>query len=142
MMLAVPRSVFALARDGFLPRRLAHVNERTGVPTNSVIVYGIIVAVIAASGTFSSLIIIANVGALLMYLLCILAVFGLRKKNIRLEGEPFTVPGGAVVPWLAAAAVIALLTTVTLAEFKAIGIALGVATALYIARLRIGTPTA
>jgi APA family basic amino acid/polyamine antiporter len=131
MMLAVPRSVFALARDGFLPAPLARVNEKTGVPTNAVIVYGIVVAAFAATGTFNSLAIVANGGALLMYLFCVLAVLGLRRKNIRLEGEPFRVPGGAVVPWLAAAAIVALLSTIKVEEFKAVGITIAIAVVLY-----------
>jgi APA family basic amino acid/polyamine antiporter len=131
MMLAVPRSVYALARDGFLPAPLARVNEKTGVPTNAVIAYGVVVAAFAASGTFSSLAIVANGGALLMYLFCVLAVLGLRRKNVRLEREPFRVPGGAVVPWIAAAAIVALLSTIKAEEFKAVGITLAIAIVLY-----------
>jgi len=82
-----------------------------------------------------SLVVLANVAALLMYLLCCLGVFGLRRRHVRLEAEPFTMPGGAVVPWFAAAAIVALLSTVTFDEFVAIAIALAVAVLLYGARL-------
>lgn len=136
MMLAVPRSVFAMARDGYLPSALARVHPGSQVPRNAIIVYGIAVAALAVSGTFMSLVNIANIGALLMYLLCVLAVLGLRRKNVRLEAEPFRVPGGAIVPWLAAAAILALLSTITGPEFRAIGIALGIAIFLYAVRSR------
>jgi APA family basic amino acid/polyamine antiporter len=79
---------------------------------------------------------LANISALLMYLLCCLGVVALRRKNVRLEAEPFRIPGGAVVPWLASAAIIVLLSAVSFDEFKAIGIALVIAVALYALRAR------
>lgn len=136
MMLTVPRSVFAMARDGYLPSALAQIHPRTQVPRNAIIAYAITVLALAVSGSFMSLVGIANIGALLMYLLCVLAVLGLRRKNVRLEAEPFRVPGGAVVPWLAAAAILALLSTITGPEFRAMGIALGIAIFLYFVRAR------
>jgi len=39
MMLAMPRSVFALARDGFLPSALARVSPGTRVPSNAILTY-------------------------------------------------------------------------------------------------------
>lgn len=142
MMLSLPRSVFALSRDGYLPAALSQVNPRTHAPTNAILAYGAVVAALAVSGTFGSLVILANIGALLMYLLCVLAVLGLRRKKVRLEGEPFTIPGGAVVPWAAAAAIVALLWTITWEEFRAIGIALAVAALLYAVRVRRKAPAA
>lgn len=136
MMLSLPRNVFALARDGYLPAPLACVASGTDVPANAIVAYGVVVLLISASGTFTSLLVLANSGALLMYLLCCLAVLGLRRRNVRLEQPPFTIPGGAVVPWVAAAAIVALLSTITAREFRAIGIALAVAVALYFTRRR------
>ena len=60
-----------------------------------------------------------------------LAVIGLRRRNIRLERAPFRLPGGAAIPWVASAAIVALLSTITFSEFRAIGSALAVAIALY-----------
>jgi amino acid transporter len=131
MMLAIPRSVFALSRDGFLPAALSRVNEKTHAPANAIIAYALVVTLLAATGTFLSLVKLANIAALLMYFLCCVGVLQLRRKNVRLENAPFTIPGGAVVPWVAAAAIVALLSTVTFDEFKAIGVALLVATVLY-----------
>lgn len=136
MMLSLPRNVYALACDGYLPSVLARVEPRTQVPANAIMGYGAVVLLISASGSFASLLVLANSGALLMYLLCCLAVLGLRRRNVRLEQEPFTIPGGAVVPWLAAAAIATLLSTVTLREFRAIAIALAVATLVYFVRRR------
>lgn len=137
MMLAMPRGVFAMARDGFLPAALARVNPETRVPTNAILVYALVVTALAASGTFLSLVKLANISALLMYLLCCLGVLALRRKNIRLEAAPFTVPGGSLVPWVASAAILALLSTVTPAEIAVTGATIAAAVALYfVARAR------
>ncbi|MDP2958799.1 MAG: APC family permease [Longimicrobiales bacterium] len=138
MMLAMPRGVFAMSRDGFLPGALARVNAKTHVPTHAILAYAAVVTALAASGTFLTLVQLANISALLMYLLCCLGVIGLRRRQVRLEAEPFTIPGGAIVPWLASAAILALLSTATLGEVKAVGVALLVAVALYVLRARRG----
>lgn len=134
MMLAMPRSVFALARDGYLPASLAHVHPGTRTPVNAILAYAAVVTTLAATGTFGSLLVLANIGALLMYLLCCLAVLGLRRREVRLETPPFRIPGGSLVPWLAAGAIVALLSTITFEEFRAIAIALLTASVIYAVR--------
>ena len=136
MMLAMPRSLFAFARDGYLPRILAAVHPKTHVPTAAIITYGAVACALAISGTFSSLLVLGNITALLMYLLCCLAVLGLRRKNIRSTGEPFSLPGGTVVPWLASGAILVLLSTITGEEFLAVAVALAIAIVLYVVRRR------
>jgi amino acid transporter len=131
VMLAMPRSVFALARDGYLPSLISRVHPVTRVPTNAILLFSAIITLLSATGTFTSLLVLANVSALLMYLLCCLAVLGLRYRNIRLEGAPFTIPGGIAVPVLASIAIVGLLSTVTFLEYRAIAIALLVAAILY-----------
>jgi uncharacterized membrane protein len=58
-------------------------------------------------------------------------VLALRAKGVRGSGDPFVVPGGPVVPVLAAAVLVALLWTATKQEWEATGITLGLATILY-----------
>ena len=122
--------------DGFLPRALARVNPTTQVPSLAILAYAGVVTLLAATGTFASLVVLANIAALLMYLLCCLGVIGLRRRGVRLAAEPFTIPGGAIVPWLATAAILALLSTSNVAEIRAIGIALAVSVVLYFIRAR------
>ncbi len=44
--LTLPRELFALARDGILPRMLANIDPRSGAPRNAVTVYFILVGVL------------------------------------------------------------------------------------------------
>lgn len=48
LVLGVSRTSFAMARDGHLPRRLAAVHPRYGVPHHAEITVGVVVAILAA----------------------------------------------------------------------------------------------
>jgi APA family basic amino acid/polyamine antiporter len=50
-LLGLSRMSFAMARRGDLPRRLAHVHPRYGVPGRAVLLIGMVAAVVAATGT-------------------------------------------------------------------------------------------
>lgn len=97
-MLAVPRSLFALARDGFLPRPLAAVHPRFRTPHVAVAVYAVMVIGLALSGTFERLAVLSNLAAFVLYILCALGVWRLRRLGVRSDGKPFVIPGGPLVP--------------------------------------------
>jgi len=52
--------------------------------------------------TYVKLAIIANVSILLVYLGCCVAVWRLRRLGVGAATNPFVMPGGRVVPWVAA----------------------------------------
>ncbi len=97
-VLSEPRGFFALSRDGFLPRVFAAVHAKFHTPYVAIIAYGGLVVAIAVSGTFEQLAIFANLAALTLYFLCAIAVWVLRRRDVRTDGEPFLAPGGAFVP--------------------------------------------
>jgi amino acid transporter len=131
-VLSEPRGLFALSRDGFLPRALARVHPKFRTPNFAIVTYGCLVGAIAVSGTFEQLAIFANLTALTLYFLCAVAAWELRRRNVRTDGEPFLIPGGPVVP-IAACISIAWLLYETAAgdQLKALVIALVVIFALY-----------
>jgi basic amino acid/polyamine antiporter, APA family len=104
-VLSEPRGLFAFSRDGFLPRVLASVHPRFQTPHVAILLYGVVVTAIALSGTFERLAIFANLAALLLYFLCAIAALVLRRRNVRTDGEPFSAPGGALVPIAACLAI-------------------------------------
>ena len=61
MTLSVPRIVFALARDGYLPRALAAVHPTHRTPQAAIVVQTVLALALAISGTFERLAILANV---------------------------------------------------------------------------------
>jgi amino acid transporter len=131
-VLAAPRCLFAFARDGFLPRQFALVHPRFRTPHVAIIVNTGLTLALAISGTFARLAILANVTVLLLYMLCALAAWILRRRDVRMAGEPFRMPGGSLVPVLAFGSLgWILFSTVTAREFLAVGGVVAVAVIMY-----------
>jgi amino acid transporter len=134
-VLAGPRSVFALGRDGFLPRVLGTVHPKHHTPHVAILAFAAVALVFGLSGSFERLAILVNLSSLLVYVVVALAAWRLRATGVRLEGEPFGLPGGPLVPVLACAAIGAVIVaTVSAAEVAAMAAAISVATALYVVR--------
>ena len=112
-MLATPRTLFAFAVDGYLPRPLARVHQAHHTPHVAIAVQGVIVSAIAITGTYVNLAVMANVAILLVYLACCLAIVRLRRLDAGAADKPFVMPAGRVVPWLAAGLIVALLARAT-----------------------------
>jgi amino acid transporter len=136
-MLATPRALYALARDGVLPGSLARVHPRFHTPALAIGIYALIVAVLAISSTFERLVIMANVSALLLYLLGVGASYELQRRNVRMAGAPFILPGGMLIQVLAGAGIIWLVSQATAREFVIQGVALAVAICYYVLRKRV-----
>jgi amino acid transporter len=131
MILATPRTLFAFARDGFLPSALARVHPVHRSPAAAILLQCAIVLVLAITSTFERLAILANISTLLLYGTCCLATWQLRRSDVRAGGTPFRVPAPAVVVVLACLMIGWMLTSVTAAEWIAFAIGLAVATAIF-----------
>lgn len=131
MTLAVPRALFAFARDGFLPSALARVHPRFHTPHLAIAVQSCIVAALALSGTFERLAILSNICVLLLYGACCAASWVLRRRGVQQGGTPFRVPLAGLVPWLACAVIAWMLTSITASEWLALAITLGAATLVF-----------
>src|SRR6185503_597843 len=101
MTLAAPRVLFAFGRDGFLPAPLALVHDRFRTPYVAIIIQTILVIVLAITGSFEMLAVIANGTILLVYAACCVAVLVLRQRGVQESGVPFRVPLAGVIPVLA-----------------------------------------
>lgn len=118
MALAAPRTLYAFARDGYLPRALAAVHPTFRTPWVSVIVMLALCCLLAIQSDFGPLALISNVAALLAYFGCAAAAWELRRRGVQEEGTvPFAMPGGAIFPVLSCAAIVFLLTSITASEW-------------------------
>jgi amino acid transporter len=136
-MLGSPRSLFALARDGILPGALARVHPRFRTPYLAILAYAALVAALAISSSFTQLAILANVGSLSLYLLCVAASYELQRRGARgTGGAPFDLPGGPTIPILAATVIIWLLSQATARAFAIEAAVLGLASVAYFLRPR------
>jgi amino acid transporter len=131
-MLASPRGLFALGRNGLLPAVVGKVHDRFRTPHVAIIVHGVAAAAFAISGSFASLVALSVLSALVVYLICCLATIQLQRKDIRIDGAiPFSVPGGPVIPLLATGIIVWLMSSATRQEFIAISVLLAVLTAIF-----------
>jgi amino acid transporter len=135
-VLSEPRGLFAMSRDGFLPRLLTRVHPTFQTPNTAIAIYGMMVAVIALSGTFEWLTVFANLAALALYFLCAIATLVLRARDVRSDGEPFVLPLGPTIPIAACCAITWLFyeTARDGSQFYALLIALAIIFALYALR--------
>lgn len=136
MMLSTPRTLFALAGDGFLPRPLAAVHPEHRTPHVAIAVQGIVVCLIALTGTYVRLALLADVAILIVYLACCVGAWRLRRLNVRSEGEPFLMPAGSVVPWLAAVLIVWLLARASAEAWLLTGAVVGTASIAFLVRRR------
>lgn len=136
-LLAGPRGLFALGRDGFLPRRVAAVHPRHRTPHVAIALYAVLAGALALTGTFEQLAVLTNVAVLALYFLSAIAAWLLRRRDVRGAGEPFRAPGGPLVPALTCAVVAyVMVRTVTPREVVAVGGVLVVTAAAYAVRAR------
>ena len=120
-ILSGPRVVFALSRDGLLPSFLSRVHPTFRTPYLAILVYVPMCATLALSGTFRQLAVFAAAGTLTVYLISALGVLRLRRLGVGQEEQPFVVPGGPVIPVIAAVIVVGLLSSLTVQELLATG---------------------
>jgi amino acid transporter len=71
---ATPRTTFAMARDGLLPRWFGRVSERYRTPANSILFMGLMVLLLAATGSFVWLAVVSTLARMVVYSISIAAL--------------------------------------------------------------------
>ena len=130
-MLGTPRALFALGRDGALPKVLSRVNPRYHTPAIAIVTYGLIVAALSISSSFNQLAVLANVSGLLLYGLCVAASYELQRRDVRMAGAPFNLPGGVTIQAAALIGIVWLVAQATRREFVIEALVLAAASVYY-----------
>lgn len=136
-VLATPRALYALGRDGLLPGRLGAVHARFGTPYLAILAYAALACAFALTGSFAQLAFFASAGTLVLYLTSALAVLVMRRRGVQLAQPPFVIPGGPVVPIASCALILTLLAGLAPKELLGVAAMLLVATLLYLVRRRV-----
>ncbi len=126
-----PRAVFAAARDGLLPEKLALVHPRFKTPYISIIFCAILACLIAMTGAFKMLAVVSSGSLLLLYLGCSLAVLKLRKMDTKPGTPVFVLPGGPLIPVASSLVIVWLLSNMTQAEALGLGALMVVSAVAY-----------
>jgi ethanolamine permease len=100
IIIGYSRQMFALARSGYLPSFLSAVNKRYQTPHWALITGGVLGIIALYSGTTDKLIILSVLGAVVMYIISMLSLFVLRKKEPELN-RPMRVPWYPYFPAIA-----------------------------------------
>ncbi len=93
------RILFAVGRDGFIPKRFLEVNPKSMTPVFNTVVVGIIVALIGGFVPADYLWDTVSIGTLFAFSVVALGILILRRTHPNLE-RPFKVPGYPVTPVL------------------------------------------
>ena len=119
-MLAAPRGIYALGRDRLLPAAIGSVHARYRTPHVAILIHAVLCLGFALTGSFEKLVVLAVIPTLIVYLICCLAAIQLRRRDIRDKGTvPFRLPGGPVIPIIASAIVLWLMSASTMQEILA-----------------------
>jgi APA family basic amino acid/polyamine antiporter len=137
-MLGTPRALFALGRDGALPGVLARVHQRYRTPAVAIIIYAVIVAALSISSSFNQLAVLANVSGLLLYGLSVAASYQLQRRDVRMAGTPFNLPGGIAIQATALLGIVWLVWQATGHELLIEACVLVAASCYYLMRRTLG----
>jgi amino acid transporter len=129
-VLAGPRYLFALARDGYGPALLGRVHPRFRTPAAAVLVQSAIALPLALSGSFVALAELSVVARLATYLGTTAAVPVLRRR-LGSGGGGFRLPGGAAIPVAASLVTVALAASATTRNLVSAAVALAVGLVVY-----------
>ncbi|MCY7356021.1 MAG: ethanolamine permease [Rudanella sp.] len=94
------RQIYAMARDGYLPRWLGTVNPRFRTPHWSLVAGGVVGLLALFSGTTDKIITLSALGTVAMYLISLVCLFALRQREPDME-RPFRVAFYPFLPGLA-----------------------------------------
>lgn len=131
-LLGTSRLVYALGRDGYLPRIFGRVTESHRVPMFALIAHATPAWLLAIAGSFDTLALISGGAICLVYGLVSISAWRAQRADLReRSGEPFVLWGGPMIPALAVAAMALIVTTLTGKEWAAILIALAALVIVY-----------
>jgi amino acid transporter len=140
-ILGTPRMLFAFARDGLLPRALGRVHPRTRTPYVAILSYAALAMILALTGSFAELAVLATLATAVLYIAACLATWLLARRGVALAGAPFN------FRWLGAAAVtgggsmVLLIALGSPSEIMGLAALVAVSSLVYLVQTRIVVAT-
>lgn len=130
LLLAQPRVLFAMGRDGLLPPWTARLHSRFQTPHVTTLVCGLAVAACAAFTPIEKLAFLCNIGTLFAFFIVCLGVFILRWTRPEAP-RPFRIPGGRLVSLSGALASLGLMLSMPLDSWVRLFLWLALGLVLY-----------
>ena len=132
LLMGLARVIFAMSRDGLMPRGLSRTSAKRSTPARTQILCGVVVALLAGFTEVELLAEMINIGTLSAFVTVSLGILVLRKKRPDLKPS-FRVPFGKVIPILSAILCVYLMLNLATVTWVFFGIWLVVGFAIYLA---------
>jgi APA family basic amino acid/polyamine antiporter len=130
LLLAQPRILYAMARDGLLPQSAAHLHPRYQTPARLTLICGLAVALVSSLTPIDKLAYLCNIGTLFAFFLVCLGVLTLRFTSPELA-RPFRCPWGKTVAAAGALVCLALMLSMPAGSWWRLGLWLSLGLAVY-----------
>lgn len=125
-LLGAPRVLFAFARDRLLPAPLGRVHPRHATPHVAIWLHAGLAIVLAVTGEFEPLAILAALATAGLYLMGSAAAWALRHRGVAIHGTPLALPG---LPLIAIVGIASMMAVIALAKPAEIIALIGVSAA-------------
>jgi len=132
MLYGGTRLLFAISRDGLLPKAFRSLSPRTKVPVKSTWIFGIIASVFAAVIPLDKIAELVNIGTLFAFAMVSIGVVFLRKhETLQQINSSFKVPFYPVLPIVSFLACIYLMLNLQIFTWKMFGIWITIGIIIY-----------
>lgn len=113
------RLIFAIARDGLLPKSFLKISQRSKTPLSSTIIFGVVAAIVAGFVPLQTVAELVNIGTLFAFALVSLGVIFLRNnKSFKNLPVGFKTPFYPYIPIISFSACIFLMSQLQLITWK------------------------
>jgi amino acid transporter len=130
-ILATPRMLFAFARDGMLPRALGRVHPRTRAPHVAIVCYAGLAIVLALTGSFAELAVLATLAVTVPYAAGCAAAWQLARLGVAQAGPPLNFRWLGLAMATGIVSMVLLIALASRAEILGLAAAIAVCVALY-----------
>lgn len=135
-ILGSPRMLFAFARDGLLFRPLGWVHPRTRAPHVAIAVYAAIALVLALTGTFTELAILAAIGTAGLYAAGCAAAWMLARRGVATAGAPLNFRWLGLATVVGVTGMVALIASASWQEIAGLLVLMGLSALVYLLQTR------
>lgn len=136
-ILGTPRQLFAFARDGRLPRVLGRLHGHSHAPHIAILCYAATAIVVALTGTFAELAVLATLASAALYMAGCAAAWMLARRGVALAGEPLRFPLLGPAAALGIASMLALIALASRQEILGLTGLIGISVLIHVVQQRV-----
>jgi amino acid transporter len=136
-ILGTPRMLFAFARDGLLPGSLGRVHPRTHTPYVAILSYAALAMILALTGSFAELAVLATLASAGLYIAACLATWLLARRGVALAGAPLNFRWLGVAAPLGAGSMLLLIALGSPSEIIGLATLIAISALVYLVQTRI-----